>query len=534
MNITPDGVLFICSGVPLEPGYVNTIDFVNSAAQFAYFTSKQKFRRFDYRYIKDGTIRVEIPSDSLYNCNYIIFQNKSFSSKYFYAFITDIQYINNITSEITYQIDELQTWMFEMELEDVFVEREHSETDRIGDNLVPESLETGDYVIGNSMDDGWLNGGYKIVVAATFDKNKTANFGDTYNGLYSGLTFIEFPGTNDGAVELANWLDTLEAKVDGIVSIFYMPNFVSPSVKNEQKAIRFPFVKLNVRKDGVPPHNNKLHTFPYTALYVTNNQGNSAVYKFENFAKVEDNCYFFLGCDYSCNPTAVLTPRDYNTSPVVVAGKANFDEKLTLTGFPLVPWISNTFQAWLAQNAGSLAVRVGGAAVDLGVSALGLFGVGYAGKLNARQMTHWRQQQGVSAAGSIANFGMEIADVVQTVMTHSMEPNHAHNTGGGSNMLAIYDGLKFTFQQKVIKPEFVSIIDSYFDRYGYATHVTKRPNLKSRRYYNYIKTIGCAVSGDIPVSAKQTISAIFDAGITFWHNPNFVGNYSVDNRAEVR
>ena len=35
--------------------------------------------------------------------------------------------------------------------------------------------------------------------------------------------------------------------------------------------------------DGYAPRNNKLLSYPYNFLYVTNNQGNSAIYRWEFF-----------------------------------------------------------------------------------------------------------------------------------------------------------------------------------------------------------------------------------------------------------
>lgn len=55
-------------------------------------------------------MRVEKKAEDLYDCNYLAFQNTSFGSKWFYAFITSVEYVNNITSEITFEIDVLQTY----------------------------------------------------------------------------------------------------------------------------------------------------------------------------------------------------------------------------------------------------------------------------------------------------------------------------------------------------------------------------------------------------------------------------------------
>ena len=59
------------------------------------------------------------------------------------------------------------------------------------------------------------------------------------------------------------------------------------------------------------------------------------------------------------------------------------------------------------------------------------------------------------------------------------------------------------------------------------------PNLKSRYYYNYIKTVGCNLTTDsIPRSHLEELKAIFDRGTTIWHIDRegvIVGDYSNDN-----
>jgi hypothetical protein len=65
--------------------------------------------------------------------------------------------------------------------------------------------------------------------------------------------------------------------------------------------------------------------------------------------------------------------------------------------------------------------------------------------------------------------------------------------------------------------------------YGYATHRVKVPNRSSRPYWNYVKTIGCVITGSVPADDIKQICDIYNAGITFWKNGNNVGNYSLDN-----
>lgn len=73
--------------------------------------------------------------------------NHGYGNKRFYAFINEIKYINDATVEIVYTIDVMQTWYFNYELGQCFIDREHSLTDGIGDNLIPEPLSVGDHIV---------------------------------------------------------------------------------------------------------------------------------------------------------------------------------------------------------------------------------------------------------------------------------------------------------------------------------------------------------------------------------------------------
>jgi hypothetical protein len=68
--------------------------------------------------------------------------------------------------------------------------------------------------------------------------------------------------------------------------------------------------------------------------------------------------------------------------------------------------------------------------------------------------------------------------------------------------------------------------------YGYATNRVKVPNFSGRRYWNFVKTQGCTVSGNAPGDSLSAIGKILDSGITFWHG-DYVGNYRVGFNGDV-
>ena len=86
------------------------------------------------------------------------------------------------------------------------------------------------------------------------------------------------------------------------------------------------------------------------------------------------------------------------------------------------------------------------------------------------------------------------------------------------------------FTRYSIKYQFAEKIDKYFDMYGYLTNTLKLPNLNNRPNWNYIKTIGANILGNLPQLDLAEIKQMFDNGVTLWHNTNTFLDYSQNNR----
>lgn len=150
MYIEPNSTIELFSRIPLNPDYSDTLLFDSPEAQTAYFglqPNKFTFHRNSYQRSGRGWCKLEAKIGDIINCNYMRFKNTNHSDKWFYAFIIDEpQYINENTVLIKYAIDIMQTYAFDYELTECFVEREHSATDVIGENLQEEPVDLGDYV----------------------------------------------------------------------------------------------------------------------------------------------------------------------------------------------------------------------------------------------------------------------------------------------------------------------------------------------------------------------------------------------------
>lgn len=124
MAIQPDTDIKLLK-VPLEISNKNQITFANKQAQYDYFISLPKIELDECNYQrKDNVINFPAHIDSIIHYNYVMYKNKNYSNKWFYAFITNMEYENNGNTKITIATDVFQTWQFDIEWKQSFIERE--------------------------------------------------------------------------------------------------------------------------------------------------------------------------------------------------------------------------------------------------------------------------------------------------------------------------------------------------------------------------------------------------------------------------
>lgn len=97
----------------------------------------------------------------------------------------------------------------------------------------------------------------------------------------------------------------------------------------------------------------------------------------------------------------------------------------------------------------------------------------------------------------------------------------------------LFDNNKhISFYRYKICCEFEELLADTFNITGYTVKRVKKPDLKSRLRFNYIKTVGANIVGSFDQSDLTLIKQIFDNGVTFWHynTVNFKPfDYSLEN-----
>lgn len=502
MYIEPNTVIHLCKDVPLDTTYSHTIYFDSARNQLSFFLNKRKYTLNNqaYQRVNKGIMRVQYKAEDLYDCNYLIFQNTSFGDKWFFAFIRSVEYVNNITSEITFELDIMQTWYFDYTLQECFVDREHASSDGVGANTVPENLELGDYVVGESGVYDVYDGNPYICFVTTFNNDDDLSDktdGSTVNDIYSALAYHFFPllpSPDDADAFLDKIVE--KNKWDGVISVFMSP-FPADTVYN----------LWNISKptdlNGYSPRNNKLLSWPFNLLHMYTDVS-SGDFKYELFN--DNNCRFSVNGCMTPNPSMMLTPANY--------AQGSQEYRLAITDFPQCAISGDVYKIYLAQNAASLPTRTIGGAVKAGIGIVGSVLNPLAGALGL--------------AGQAVDYAADVANTLAQVYDISTKPPQVNGTQFSSSDW-VFGNKKFRYMQLCIKPEFARIIDDYFDMYGYATHRTKVPNRKVRENWTYTKTKGCTITGSLPCDDMARICSIYDHGITFWANGDSIGNYSLSN-----
>ena len=571
--IVPNSEVFILKNVPLEPSFDHTIWFDSPEQQATAFTTYALAFYFDkvsYQRYPRPYITLDKTADELFDCNYMMFRNTAYGTKWFYAFITQVEYISNTTSRIYYSIDPMQTYLFDVNVGQCFVEREHAMTDAIGDNLNPESFELGEYVYdADYFPNIFLKTNYVICILATWkatykdnqwviEDATTGGVGGVDSGIYTGLTknLCKYDPANPKAcVQQANAIieaATKANKADGIVSITMYPKFfMNWSITGDLATGLVPDTVDSIPAftgtfDGYKPKNNKLYTAPFCGVYVDNLQGNAANYAYEYFTDRKPT--FNIVGAVNGNLECASIPINYKGLPT------NFQESLIMGGFPQCAWNVDTFKAWIAQNKYAIAAGVANTAIDVAkkvavagmgagfANAMAVGEIGYSGAtsgashaainqyLGARQNVF---ETGVSSGGDALT---NTINLVAQVKTASTQPNHARGQQSSSVFCAMgYQG--FHYMPYRIQGQFARIIDDFFSMFGYKTNRVKVPNRNGRKAWNYVKTCGCTLTGSAPADVTAALVQIYDRGITFWRcidlsagNPfTRVGNYSLDN-----
>lgn len=547
--------IIIAQGIKLDNDYKNVLSYTQQQMLDLVSSNDHKLAMAtNYSFIRQerNIIQVGFQYSTVCNANYMAFQNPDYNNRWFFAFIRDVQYENDKTVNIIFDIDVWSTFYGDLSLMKCFVEREHVNDDTIGLHTVPENIDAGEMIAIDEWNLPDLTDYYYVgVLTDWLPVSGPSNSGKQFDGItvYNqgvfGHQLVVFslsgspttPSTTPDLYNLAKFINitNIDGHIEDIKDMFIIPgagvdatgfipsgqvhrqnlpgtvpvydettyfNLVSPTFIQEQFDMQIDKIKSF---DNLNIHNNKCFCFPYNYLLVTNNNGNQNIYRYENFSD-EDYATFDIELALSIGMSGRCVPKNYKGVAI------NDDESIALGKYPTCNWTSDSFTNWLTQQAINLPTKF----LTLGA------GIG------ASPFASDTASEGVAKASLIGVAGG--ISLVNEFRNEALKPNIE---GGGNTGDVLFssnrNGIFFYCMRS--KDEYIKIVDKYFDRFGYKIQQTKTPNVTGRTYWNYIKIGGNDrfASGNIQTKFLDTINEIAQKGTTIWHNHANIGNFDLNN-----
>lgn len=415
-NFTPAGKIKI-GRVPFDNSYRHTLTFSSVEEQTAYFSSvcTESLENDSYTYIRmNNTIRVPFNAERLYTYDYVMYQNSNYGTKWFYAFIVDINYVNENMTELVLELDVMQTWYFDYQLVEGFVEREHVNDDTIGAHLNAEpgmdlqykyslydphkfDVRSGYMVVLVNAMPYWTN--WEDTAGSELDhgkdcQNATGSYplaGGVYqgfpNGVFPLLYKLNVTKSMNAFIHDMRWYNQVGI-ADTICDMYCIPSEaiynsdVIPlrvKVVNEDYSDQTPDRAGQIGRpreyvwtvghshagveqdashprplslDGYVPRNNKLLCYPYTYLELGDFSGRTEDLRWEYFVTDSDgNVPMTCRLQGISDHIGYILPYGYNNA---YGPNGNWQphttKPFTFSFANKVSWVYSAYQTWNAQN----------------------------------------------------------------------------------------------------------------------------------------------------------------------------------------
>ena len=577
----------LMSGVPFYNDYKDTRWFDNRTQQDSYFNSRttvhnmggqNSFQRIEGRHF----VKVNKSIDDLWGTNYLTFLNRN---KRFYAFVTTMEYINDGLTHVYFEIDVLQTWLFEMNFKPSYVVREHRKlwnndgTPVI--NTIDEGLNYGlEYDVVESIQITphpfkWLVIASKQPIA-TGDEYKASTVGIPQPLTYYVVPFFDDDTTPNLVLEKNNLgytilepskvlkaLYEIETAVNNIVSI-YVTDFIGVNVwyDSDSKTITIPdtnqfvFDVVNLKSDigsimevqkittfsalskevstnkyklnNVDVSNvkeSKLLMYPYTVLVLDDFKGNRQEFKLE-YIESKQLLLRWKG-SVGISNFNTIAPSNYNKEQNSNLSLQTSNEDALISDQPNdVPILADMLSAYLQGEKNSIKNRQSQLQFNSMANLIGQGASTIASTATGNYLgTFAGLTNMVQGAG---NTVYELQGINAKMKDINNIPPQLQKQGSNTNYNYgnRYNGVFAMIKQ--IKPEYKKILEDFFHMFGYKTNELKIPNFHTRQHFNYIETKSCTITGNFNNNDLQKLKNVFNNGITLWHT-NDIGNYNLSN-----
>lgn len=530
--------IILAKNIKMDRQYVNVLNYTESQ-MVALCEQNIVVQASNFSFIRSTqSIQVQFTYEQCLQANYVAFQNPDYSNKWFFAWIDEVIYKGNLNTEIRYTIDSWSTWFDKWTSKPCFVQREHTNDDTVGNNTIPENLNIGQIICDNVFVPSIIGAEsyFWFVIACNYNPSDDTRYagvglyGDYPQGNMWFAWLVNFVNPGETINEISDWVFdvTKDGQADNIQTMFALPyqafslsdvdatTHLVTNGKGNKLNEDISYSKSVIRMfTDYTPKNNKLLTYPYSFLRITNNLGSFNDYKIEDFhvKDVEDNEIDEVAFNVIGVPcqgySGKLRPIEYQGL------RYNEDESLSLGKYPTLSWSSDGFTNWLTQNAINLGVNIFNTALSGASSIAG--GIATANPSNV--------------VGGIGTVASNTASMIGSMFQASMGSNTARGNANAGDVSFSQNLIRFKIMHMRPKKEFLIIIDDYFTRFGYATNRVKLPNLTGRKEFNYVE-IGSSEEigyGSVPSNFMDNINNACRRGVTIWHNHSNLGDYTLDN-----
>lgn len=528
MWVEPNGKVIVLSGVPVDPTQTDVPWFVSAGAQESFFKgftlktySKVSFMRVNTSVPQSAqgntgsprtasTIRVPTNAAELYSANYLMFQNTSYSNKWFYAFVETVNPLSDNATEITYQIDDMQTWQFDFTVGACPLKREHIDVghDVIGANVEPEPFTCNKITAFEKV----ITALPKLCALVTTNGEGTEAAEPYQNGGFVAGCAVKI--LNASTTGIKAFIDEYVAakNMSAIITVYSYLDPVANTITLPLDSLQFVGVG-SVGWSGGALKNKKIFTSQFINYVVAGVDGELHEYDPEGFGEADGAI--------SINPSSypwlkVLDPQNYYAlSDDTRIAQASHRKGLSL----------------------GITIPFGGTswATDLDVAvSKGML------KVAAAALT------GGSAGGFLGGMSHGFAAGLRSegeILATNANPMRSQGVGGdysaiqGAEFVSGTTGLSgIHYGVNAIPASMAKEIDQFFTYFGYATNDVAVPNGVQhgdplrRPIFNYVQTDGCIFSAcSCPADSASNIKKIFDRGVRLWHEPTKIGTTVRDN-----
>lgn len=604
--MTPSGTICICANTNMKYQSEDTIVFASESAKRTYFDNKviktftnQQYTRANTNgvnstlngklYVAPGTssIKVDCPIGQIYNADYMFYVDTGYSGRTFYNFITDVSYVSDSVTQITFTEDVFMTWQNGIVMQDSYVERETVSDD----TPYSENMEVPDYIIGQYRRFGKLNLAqlntfptYACMVINTFvyptwDNSdheyiiKTAdqtptdttpyNSYDNHENRTDNLVYYFFPissltsGLNGLLGDILNKSipDTYQPARDKyqVLSLFTIPKICCPaniqtylSGATNRFAVMTPNNTWNYQgaSHGGGPLDYEVFTYNSSSVYdIVQLQESDFNFNYSpRNNKLKSAPYRYINITNNQGKSINLKPQYFDKviTQNSVSLNIRFSIISTLANFAnvnLYPYgyenITNGMNPEYSLSVGeypelpfSYDKTASAKEARVLTNGLNLIGSVLAYKSDSDKAKESGEDKKYGSQNYI-NTGIDtFSNIINERAKTKWEEPEVRGLDSSGVVATSNNTIHFSAIGIGLDVASQRAIDDYFTRYGYAINKFKTITLglNGRKRFYYVKTGECNITGTVPMYAKNYLENMFKRGIRMWSSSYFLEN----------